>query len=132
MTFERIEALLRAAEGRGLAALEFAEDGAALRVVFRQNFPGAAQAPEAARGPRREAAPPGIVAPCVGFLRLRHPASAAMPVPGEAISAGSIVAFVQAGPLLHPVAATRAGVLGPALVADGAPVGYGMPLFALS
>lgn len=142
MTFERIEALLRAAAGRGFAALEFSEGNAALRVVFGQASTGVGQGPEVptartepsagATPARRDAEPHAIIAPCVGFLRLRHPSGSALPTPGDAVSAGSLVGFVQAGPLLHPVAAPRAGVLGPALAADGAGVGYGAPLFSLS
>lgn len=134
MTFERIEALLRAARGSGLALLEYGEGDAALRVVFAPTPTDARQAP-ATVAPERtgaQAEPPGINSPAVGFLRLRHPVGPALPAPGDAVAEGSVVAFVQAGPLLHPVAAPRAGVLGPPLAAEGAPLGCGTPLFQLS
>lgn len=137
MTLEKIEALLRMAANRGLAALDYAEGGTRLSVSFAA--PGGPAAAEDAGIPLNGAAKPRpaapsacIPAPGVGFFRACHPAGGTLPAEGEQVAAGTVVAFLQAGPVLQPVVAGSAGTLGARLVVEGAGVGFGTPLFALS
>jgi biotin carboxyl carrier protein len=132
MTAEQIEALVRAAEGRGLAALEFAAESFKLSVVFeREQEPGNAPSVQAPRAVPLLPPQTAIVSPGVGLFRLRHPVGGAVPKRGDRLAAGATVAFVQAGPLLQPVTAPREGTLGVSHVDDGVGVGYGTPLFEL-
>ena len=138
MTFERIEALVRAAEGRGMAELEFSTRDATLAVRFETPHGSAGDrhvpdaAPAALSSETKSAGDPAtIISPGVGVFRLAHPFGAQLPSSGGSVATGAVVAFVQAGPLLLPVIAARDGVLGQALVSEGTKVDYGMPLFDL-
>lgn len=139
MTFEKIEALVRAAEGRGLAKLELDADGARLVVTFDSAEDGgiaedAGEPESAAQTASRSSSKPhhtpsAVVSPGVGFFRTTHPAGASLPLIGDVVATGTVLAFIQAGPVLLPVIAARNGLLGKALVAEGTGVGYGLPLF---
>lgn len=137
MTLEKIEALLGMAAGRGLAVLDYAEGGARLSVSFAA--PGRPAAAQGSGSPADRAAKPlaalpaaCVSAPGVGFFRARHPAGGSLPAEGDQVAAGTVVAFIQAGPVLEAVVAGQAGRLGARLVAEGAGVGFGTPLFDIS
>ncbi len=129
---EKVEALLRAAESRGFRLLEYAEGSLQLRVAFETNVNGEAEAGESAKAPApaaNSADAASIASPGVGFLRSSHPAGTKFPCEGDAVGPGTVVALIQAGPLLQPVTASRAGHLGKQLVAEGSGVGFGTALF---
>lgn len=67
----------------------------------------------------------------IGRFRLNHPARPAHPEFPRRVTGGTVVAFLQSGPLLRAVTAERDCTLGPPLVGDGAVIGYGTALFAL-
>ncbi|WP_323989704.1 hypothetical protein [Nguyenibacter sp. L1] len=47
------------------------------------------------------------------------------------VAAGTILGFVEIGPALLPIVAPRDGVVQAVLAADGAPIGYHAPAFAI-
>jgi acetyl-CoA carboxylase biotin carboxyl carrier protein len=61
-----------------------------------------------------------------------HPLAAAPLVrTGERVDAGQTIGLLKIGPLLLPVAAPQAGIVGGVHAADGLAVGYGTPLVDL-
>ena len=111
--------------GSDIAELELRGPGMHLRL--RQDGAGIARL-----GP---AVPAGgvIGAPGVGVFLDRHPLHAApLAPPGTRVAAGDLVALLRVGVLLRPVTAPRDGVIVAALVAHGAAVGFGAPLFTLA
>lgn len=132
MTPDDIHRLSLAAQRAGIAILEIDADGVSLRLrLDGGNAPEeqtATPAPAAAKPQFR-----GVRAPAIGLFRLAHPATGRSPVePGQSVEGGQIVGFLQVGAALRPVTAPEAGVLGSALVADGAIVGYGTHLYPLT
>lgn len=114
MTSEFIADLVRRAVPHRIGALDFTHGNAAVRLRFA--VPGA---------------PATVIgSPAVGRLRFGHPMGGAAVAPGDRIARGQAIAFVEAGMLLHAVVAPAGGVLGAAFAEDGAPVGFGDPLFA--
>ncbi|HEV7254397.1 MAG TPA: hypothetical protein VGN97_15035 [Mesorhizobium sp.] len=145
LSIERIEALVDAARGRGLALLELEEEGVRLRIRFERAgeaepaIPLAHPAspspgtPPLAAGARPAAVVPELVRSLgVGRFLREHPLGASpLPEPGASVEKGALLGFVLSAGVLLPVHAPRAGRLGPALVTDGAAVAFGAPLFAL-
>lgn len=139
LTVERIAALAEAAQGRGLALLEFEEGGACLRIRFGragEAEPVVPLAPPASTppgAPHPAAGASGAVrSPGVGSFLRKHPLGGAAPLePGALVEKGALLGFVSSAGALLPVRAPRAGRLGPALVADGAATAFGAALFAL-
>lgn len=133
MTPEDIQRLSLAAHRAGIAELDVTADGISVRLrLSRTEASDAADLPLAAPA---AAAPQfrSVVAPAVGIFRARHPITSRAPVAeGQAVAKGQIVAFLQVGSALRPVMAPAEGVLGSPMAADGAVVGYGTQLFALS
>ncbi len=124
MTLEEIEACIRLIERHGVSEFSLSRDGEML--TLRQS---AAPPPRPAATLARSASAT-IQAPAVGVFRAAHPADGERWAAGtQAVQPGEIVAFLQVGPCLRPVAAVDAGVLGASLVADGALVGFGADLF---
>lgn len=116
MTFEEIEAIVQSLDGRGIGEVDITVGTAHLKLRFGADRPSAE---------RTE-----IVAPAPGRFRQVHPLDDAPRfAEGDAIRAGDIVAFIEANGVLKPVVATADGTLGKALVSDGAPVGWGTPLY---
>jgi acetyl-CoA carboxylase biotin carboxyl carrier protein len=131
MTVEEIERLAAMCAAAGIGEIEVAEAGFALRL--RMASAAAAPAASMPETSNVESASKGVRSPGVGVFRLAHPATG-RPVaePGQAVRKGDIIGVLQVGPLLKAVIAPADGVLGAALAEDGAIVGYGTPLYALT
>jgi acetyl-CoA carboxylase biotin carboxyl carrier protein len=131
MTVEEIERLAAWCASANIGEIEMAEAGFSLRLRL-QSF--AAETPPLAVAtiPNAEVPFKGVRAPGVGVFRLGHPTTG-HPVaePGQTVRKGETVGVLQVGPCLKAVLAPADGVLGGALVEDGAVVGYGTPLYAL-
>lgn len=124
MTLEEIEACIRLMERHGVAKFSLSRDGETLTLRRAATLP-----PRSAATPEPSASVT-IRAPAAGVFRTAHPADGERRVAEtHAVQPGEIIAFLQIGPCLRPVAAAGAGVLGAALVADGALVGFGAGLF---
>jgi acetyl-CoA carboxylase biotin carboxyl carrier protein len=79
-----------------------------------------------------ETAPLSVHARSVGVFLHNHPLAAAPLVrTGERVDAGQTIGLLKIGPLLLPVAAPQAGIVGGVHAADGLAVGYGTPLVDL-
>jgi acetyl-CoA carboxylase biotin carboxyl carrier protein len=73
-----------------------------------------------------------VRSPAVGILRYCHPQTGLPIAPqGTHVRAGQAVALLQIGPLLLPVPAVDAGVIGAPLAAEGSAIGYGDPVAQL-
>ncbi len=76
-----------------------------------------------------------VHATSVGVFLLSHPLATAPLAPlariGERVDAGQTVGLLKIGPLLLPVTAPQAGIVGGIHAADGLAVGYGTPLVDL-
>lgn len=136
MTVEDIERLIRRLEHSDIAALTVCDETSSLTLRIGPALKEAGAASSGPRGTGEAARPedaPVLRSPSIGWLRLRHPEAAA---PGEddrvprLVGAGDIVAFLECGAVLRPVAADCDGTLGTPLQEDGALVGFGTPLFA--
>ena len=79
-----------------------------------------------------DTAPVSVHARSVGVFLHNHPLAAAPLVRiGERVDAGQTIGLLKIGPLLLPVAAPQAGIVGGVHAADGLAVGYGTPLVDL-
>lgn len=131
MTVEEIERLAAWCASAGIGEIELAEAGFSLRLRVQS---GVAETPVAAvEALVGETVFTGVRAPGVGVFRLDHPTTG-HPVaePGQTVRKGETVGVLQVGPCLKAVVAPADGVLGAALVEDGAVVGYGTPLYELA
>lgn len=130
MTVEEIEELAARCASAGIHEIEISEVGFSLRLRIQPGDP--VRGPAVKEEPRTEPAFQGVRAPGVGVFRLVHP-STGRPVvePGQTVRKGDVVGVLQVGPALKAVVAPADGILGPALRADGAVVGYGEPLHDL-
>lgn len=124
MTLEEIEACIRLMERHGVPEFSLSRDGDTLTLHRAAALP-----PRPAAAPKLSTSTT-IRAPAAGVFRGAHPADGERRIAeNRAVQPGEIVAFLQVGPCLRPVAAAGAGALGAALVADGALVGFGAGLF---
>lgn len=74
-----------------------------------------------------------LTSPAVGvFYHAREPGSDPFVAVGSAVEPGQQVGIVEAMKLMIPVEADRAGIVTDVLKANGAPVEYDEPLFALT
>lgn len=131
MTVEEIERLATWCASAGIGEIELAEAGFSVRLRLQSIV---AETPVAAtQAPVAEAVFKGVRAPGVGVFRFDHPTTG-HPVaePGQTVRKGETVGILQVGSCLKAVLAPADGVLGAALVEDGAVVGYGTPLYALA
>lgn len=111
--------------------------GLLLRLRFAP--PGAADPPgaiderlQAAMQPANGAAAV-LKSPAMGQLCSEHPLGAWPPAePGQAVTAGQVVAFLRLGELVLPVTSDRDAAIAARIAADGALVGYGDALFELN
>jgi acetyl-CoA carboxylase biotin carboxyl carrier protein len=130
MTIEEIERLAAWCASAGIGEIEVSEAGFSLRLHMQSVIASTPVA--AAEAPVPETVFKGVRAPGVGVFRLDHPTTG-RPVagPGQAVRKGETVGVLQVGPCLKAVVAPADGVLGAALIEDGAVVGYGTPLYEL-
>lgn len=119
--------------------LEWPEPAAAGHPLTVAQAPAASPAasPAAPAAPLPEPEAPGsdvvLRAPTVGiFYRAPEPGAPPFVTEGDQVMPGQQVAIVEAMKLMIPVEADQAGRVVTVLVADGHPVEYGQPLFALS
>ncbi|RWB69936.1 biotin attachment protein [Mesorhizobium sp.] len=130
MTAEEIERLAAWCAAAGVGEIELAEAGFSL--CLRIQSAKAEPCASAAEAPKAEAVFKGVRAPGVGVFRLVHPTTGHPVVEtGQPVRKGETVGVLQIGPCLKAVLAPADGTLGAALVADGAVVGYGTPLYEL-
>ena len=74
-----------------------------------------------------------VTANSAGVFLVSHPARAKpLVVPGSPVESGDTIGLLQIAHLCLPVAAPLGGVVTQPLVAHGATVGYGTPLFEIS
>ncbi|ARE40714.1 Biotin carboxyl carrier protein of acetyl-CoA carboxylase [Rhodovulum sp. P5] len=127
MTLDEIEHLMRLVRQQGLS--ELVHQGRDTRIALRA---ATSAAPIADPAPPQPEAAQVVRASHFGLFRAVHPGRTEPEATiGQQVTAGQILAFIEAGRLLHPVVAETPGTLGECLVADGALVGYGAPVFAL-
>jgi len=131
MKAEEIEELAALCASAGIREIELAEAGFSLRLRI---LPDVAEIRQPiSDAPKAEPAFQGARAPSVGVFRLAHPTTGhPVAAPGQAVRKGDAVGVLQVGPVLKAVVAPSDGVLGAALVEDGAVVGYGTPLYDLA
>jgi acetyl-CoA carboxylase biotin carboxyl carrier protein len=130
MTIEEIERLAAWCAAASISEIELAQAGFSLRLHLQVgNFEPGAAVDEA---PKAEPVAKHVRAPCVGVFRLAHPTTGHPVVEtGQPVRKGETVGVLQVGPQLKAVVSPADGVLGAALVEDGAVVGYGTPLYGL-
>lgn len=128
MTIEEIERLAAWCASAGIGEIEVSEAGFSLR-LHMQSVVASTPPVEA---PKAETVFKGVRAPGVGVFRLDHPTTG-RPIaePGQTVRKGETVGVLQVGPCLKAIVAPADGVLGAALIEDGAVVGYGTPLYEL-
>jgi len=132
MTVEEIERLAAWCARAGIGEIELAQVGFSLRVRL-QSFAAETPPLAAAAIPNAETAFNGVRALGVGVFRVDHPTTGRpVAASGQTVRKGDTVGVLQVGPCLKAVLAPADGVLGAALVEDGAVVGYGTPLYALA
>lgn len=128
-----IERLSRIAQAAGLAEITLTDGGDTLRL----RFAGHGRQPEAAsRSSGLVLARPdeqaGARSPGVGLFRHRHPVTGRPACEaGQEVVEGQVVGYVEAGPLLRPATAPRAGVIGAPACDEGALVGYATLLYPI-
>ncbi|MDG6106618.1 acetyl-CoA carboxylase biotin carboxyl carrier protein subunit [Dactylosporangium aurantiacum] len=99
----------------------------------REPAPVTAAAPVAAAAPAPAELGPVLVAPSVGvFYQAPSPGSEPFVTVGTVVEAGQQIGIVEAMKLMIPIFADRAGTITAVLKADGTPVEYDEPLFALA
>lgn len=125
MKIDDIRALARIMQSRGIGLVEVEDRCGRLRLTRRGAPPG----PAATETDAAEA----LSAPTAGTFLRRHPAREAPGlVLGGEIRAGDIVAFLQTGELLLPLAAPCSGVVWRILAGEQSQVAEGTPLFAVA
>ncbi|WP_181885305.1 acetyl-CoA carboxylase biotin carboxyl carrier protein [Trinickia dinghuensis] len=83
--------------------------------------------------PRSSVRAVSVTASTVGVFLASHPARAKpLVAPGSRVEPGDTIGLLQIAHLCLPVAAPLGGVVTQPLVAHGATVGYGTPLFEIS
>ncbi len=122
MTFEDIEIIVRRLDGHGIATADIRVGTARLKLRFAGKE---VSGPVPAEPPR-----PLAAAPSPSRFRPVHPLDDAPRfAEGDRVRKGETIAYVEANGLLLPVVAAADLTLGRMLAADGAPVGWGTPLY---
>jgi len=132
MDIAEIRKLVRVMRDHGIVELELQDRRGKIRLVrdgaARDGARAAVPMPPAA-APTRDVV---VTSPMVGtFYRGAGPDAAPFVAEGDLVEAGQVLCVIEAMKLVNEIAAdTRATVRG-ILVANGAPVEYGAPLFVL-
>lgn len=139
MTPQSIESLIEALEAGTATELKFDVGGARLRLrrdtmrkpVSATTGADRAEGLGAQQDDARGAA--AILSPATGRFARLHPLAEATHQDGDKVCpAGTLVGFLQIGPLLSGVAAPSNGTVVAQLVADGTTVGFGTPLLSFA
>ncbi len=141
MDYNHIKSLIELAQNAEISELEVESDGCKVRIVLHNS---AAIAVEAAKPviQHTEIASPvpnvsldnniSVNSPMVGtFYRASSPNSAPFVEVGQTVTKGQVLCIVEAMKLMNQIESTESGVIAEILVADGAPIEYGQPLFLL-
>lgn len=145
MTTKEIREMLQLMEEHGLAELEVEREGMKIRL----RKAGAGGAPQVSIQPMvSQAAVPGAVSaeapaapaakrltinsPMVGtFYRAPAPDAPPFTDAGQTVEEGQVICIIEAMKLMNEIKADLKGRITEALVANGEPVEFGQPLFAL-
>ncbi|MGE0714150.1 MAG: hypothetical protein AB7P02_01800 [Alphaproteobacteria bacterium] len=115
-----ISRILAAARARGVARLEVTLPGLTLAAAFAGEAAAVSE-------------PAVVTATAFGLFTSCAPGTERpLATPGAPVAAGDVVALLRVGDLYRPVRAPVAGSLGTALVAEGALVGHGDPVFTMA
>jgi acetyl-CoA carboxylase biotin carboxyl carrier protein len=127
MSYDGIERIVRRLEQAQISTFEYQDENACLRLTLGGGNPVQASAGVKAKKPAKTGS-----ASAAGIFTSCHPVNHedAM-ASGTPVRAGQIVGYVQVGPVVRPVTASRDGVIGRRLVDNGTLVGAGQPLFEL-
>jgi acetyl-CoA carboxylase biotin carboxyl carrier protein len=127
MSYDAIERTVRRLERAQVATFEYQDENVCLRLTL-----GGANPVQASAGIKVEKLPETVKTSAAGIFTSSHPVSNedAM-ASGTPVRAGQIVGYVQVGPVLRAVTASRDGVIGRRLIDNGTLVGAGQPLFEL-
>jgi acetyl-CoA carboxylase biotin carboxyl carrier protein len=126
-SYDAIERTVRRLERAQVATFEYQDENVCLRLTL-----GGANPVQASAGIKAYKSAETGKASAAGIFTSSHPVSNedAM-ASGTPVRAGQIVGYVQVGPVVRPVIASRDGVIGRRLVDNGTLVGAGRPLFEL-
>ncbi|WP_342626997.1 hypothetical protein AAC691_11570 [Nguyenibacter vanlangensis] len=131
----RLVAAMRRQDMRSLSLADGAET-----LTVRLAAPGtdAPQSEDAPEDAPEDAAVTEVPSPEMGVFRQGNVIAGAVTAGhagdgavGARVAAGMILGFVEIGPALLPIVAPRDGVVQAVLAADGAPIGYHAPAFAI-
>ncbi|MCC2645754.1 MAG: acetyl-CoA carboxylase biotin carboxyl carrier protein [Burkholderiales bacterium] len=88
---------------------------------------------EAASAPLEASSGRHITSPMVGtFYRSSSPTSQSFVEAGQEIKVGQVLCIIEAMKLMNQIESDQAGTIKEILVADGAPVEFGQPLFIIA
>jgi acetyl-CoA carboxylase biotin carboxyl carrier protein len=88
---------------------------------------------EAAAAPLEASSGRHITSPMVGtFYRSSSPTSQSFVEAGQEIKVGQVLCIIEAMKLMNQIESDQAGTIKEILVADGAPVEFGQPLFIIA
>jgi acetyl-CoA carboxylase biotin carboxyl carrier protein len=149
MDLRKLKTLIELVETSGIAELEIQEGEERVRIT-RAGVPGpstmilpaaGAAAPSATPSPgglgSEPAAPPApeghvVKSPMVGtFYRAASPGAKSFVEVGDTVGQGDALCIIEAMKLMNEIEADASGEVVKILVSNGAPVEYGMPLFAI-
>ena len=127
MSYDAIERTVRRLERARVATFEYQDENVCLRLTL-----GGANPVQASAGIKAYKSAETGKASAAGIFTSSHPVSNEDAiVPGASVRAGQIVGYLEVGPVVRPVIASRDGVIGRRLVDNGTLVGAGQPLFEL-
>jgi acetyl-CoA carboxylase biotin carboxyl carrier protein len=127
MSYDTIERIVRRLERAQVSTFEYHDENVCLRLTL-----GGGNPVQASSGIKAEKSVETGKTSAAGIFTSSHPVNHedAM-ASGTPVRAGQIVGYVQVGPVVRPVTASRDGVIGRRLVDNGTLVGAGQPLFEL-
>jgi acetyl-CoA carboxylase biotin carboxyl carrier protein len=127
MSYDAIERTVRRLERAQVATFEYQDENVCLRLTL-----GGANPVQASAGIKVGKPPETVRTSAAGVFTSSHPVSNEDAIaPGASVRAGQVVGYLEVGPVLRAVTASRDGVIGRRLVDNGTLVGWGQPLFEL-
>lgn len=140
MDLRKLKTILELFEESKVVELEISEGEDRLRLCKQtavMAMPSVASLPSAADAsalPPAETLPNGkqVTAPMVGtFYRASSPETPPFVRVGQTVEVGQTLCIIEAMKLMNEISSTAAGKVTHILAENGAPVGYGEPLFAI-